>query len=121
MNLKLRNKLRKLFNKHDPIGIYENKDVNFDEYDPEISGLIIRFKRSKNEDEFLDELYIVFKNMFSERIAGSKNRYTKLAKEIYNLCFFSSFGITFKSFSPLLCEHGNPQFVVKNTVSLQRI
>lgn len=85
MHLKLKNKLRELFNKYDPIGIYVGEDINFDEYDPEISGLILRFKRSRNEDEFSDELYTVFKHMFSEDIAGSKSRYTKLSKEVYNL------------------------------------
>ena len=84
MNTKIKQRLRKIFNKHDPIGIYENDKINVDEYDPEISGLIIRFKRSKNEDEFLLEIHTLFIKMFSEDIAGSKQRYKKLAHEIYS-------------------------------------
>ena len=84
MNTKIKQKLREIFNKHDPIGIYENDKINVDEYDPEISGLIIRFKRSKNEDEFLVKIHALFIKMFSDDIAGPKQKYKKLAQEIYS-------------------------------------
>lgn len=85
MNSKLKNKLRKIFNKYDPIGIYFGKNINFDEYDPEIKGLIIRFKRSKNLNEFTYEMHNLFQKMFFPEIAGTKKRYKKLSKEVYNL------------------------------------
>tara|TARA_Y100000310_G_C20278847_1_gene621618 strand:+ start:289 stop:576 length:288 start_codon:yes stop_codon:yes gene_type:complete len=85
MNTDIKNKLRKIFNNHDPIGIYCDKETNFDEYDPEIEGLIIRFNRSKNLDDFTSKIHTVFVNMFDKDIAGPKSKYNKLAKEVYNL------------------------------------
>ncbi len=85
MNLRLRNKLRSIFNKHDPIKIYFGKKVNFDEYDPEINRVLIRFNRSRSLQDFTDELHIVFQQMFDNKIAGQKSRYKKLAKEVYTL------------------------------------
>lgn len=84
MDTKIRNELRKIFNKYDPIGIYVDDETNSDEYDPEISGLIIRFERSKNKEEFLDEVYTVFKNMFDDKIAGPRIKYRELAYEVYD-------------------------------------
>lgn len=84
MNAKLRDKLRKIFNKHDPISIYAGPKINFDEYDPEIEELPFIFKRSKNSVEFLTEVHNVFIKMFDES-AGPKSRYRKLAKEVYEL------------------------------------
>ena len=84
INPNLRNKIRKIFNKHDPVGIYIHKNVNFDEYDPEISGVLIRFKRSKNLKEFTDEIHNVFHNMFSN-MRIPKDNLDKLAKDVYEL------------------------------------
>jgi len=36
MKKEIEDKLRKIFNKHDLAGIYLDKEVNYDEYDPEI-------------------------------------------------------------------------------------
>ena len=87
MNLKLKNKLREIFNKHDIIGIYQDKDVNFDEYDPEIEQLPPLFKKTASVNVFTEKLHEVFQRMFSKEDAGNKNRYGKLAKEVYEaLC-----------------------------------
>ena len=83
MKKKIKNGLREIFNKHDPIGIYFGKETNFDEYDPEISGVIIRFNRSKNVSEFTSEIHNLVTKMFSKEIAGEKSKYKKLAKEVY--------------------------------------
>ncbi len=88
MDSKTRNNLRKIFNKYDPIGIYQDDKINIDEYDPEINRLIPIFKRSKNKDEFLTELYAVFVNMFDTKIAGPKSRYKKLVNEVYDFLKF---------------------------------
>ena len=77
MRQKILNKLRVIFNKHDPIGIYFGKKLNFDEYDPEIKDTAIRFKRSKNLKEFISEIHAIFVNMFDEKIAGRKSKYHK--------------------------------------------
>ena len=80
----IRDKLRDIFNKHDQVGIYFGKGINYDEYDQEINGLIIRFKRSKNLEEFTSEIHTLFINMFDKEIAGQKLKYKKLAKEVYD-------------------------------------
>jgi hypothetical protein len=84
MNDEIRDNLRKIFNKYDIIGIYQDDETNFDEYDPKIEGLIIRFNRSKNKDEFLTEVHTVFVNLFDKQIAGQKSRYKDLANEVYD-------------------------------------
>lgn len=84
MDQKTLNDLREIFNKHDPIGIFLHKDVNFDEYDSELEGMIIRFNRSKNLDEFVGEVHNVFENMFSPEVAGPKKKYIPLATDVYN-------------------------------------
>ncbi|MEK6983594.1 MAG: hypothetical protein AABX33_03400 [Nanoarchaeota archaeon] len=84
INPNLKNELRRIFNKHDPVGIFMHEDVNFNEYDPEISGIVIRFKRSKNLKEFADEINNVFHNMFSG-IRIRKDTLDKLAKDVYEL------------------------------------
>lgn len=83
MNLKLKNKLREIFNKHDLIGIYQDKDTNFDEYDPEIEQLPQVFRKTVSVKEFTEKLYEVFQRMLSKEVAGNKNRYDKLAKEVH--------------------------------------
>ena len=84
VNHHLRDKLRKIFNKHDPVGIFMHQDVNFDEYDPEIGGLLIRFERSNNLKKFTYEINNVFHNMFSG-MTIRKETLDKLAKDVYEL------------------------------------
>lgn len=88
MDSKTRNNLRKIFNKYNPISIYQDDKINIDEYDPEINGLILRFKRSKNKDEFLTELHATFIKMFDKNLAGPKSRYKKFANEVYDFLKF---------------------------------
>ena len=85
MDSKLKNKLREIFNKHDVMGIYFGKDVNFDEYDPEIKKLPFIFHEKLSLKEFTDELHKLFQRMFSKEIVGNKTKYLKLAKEVYEL------------------------------------
>ncbi|MBI2136224.1 hypothetical protein HYU06_04075 [Candidatus Woesearchaeota archaeon] len=88
MNSKVKTNLRQIFNRYNPIGIYQDDETNIDEYDPEINRLIIKFKNSKNKDEFLAELHTVFIKMFDKKIAGPKSRYKKLANEVYDFLKF---------------------------------
>ncbi|MBI2142849.1 hypothetical protein HYU20_00720 [Candidatus Woesearchaeota archaeon] len=68
--LKLKNELREIFNKHDPIGIYRDKETNFDEYDPEIEQLPLVFNKTSSVKEFADKLHeILTKN---SKISTSK-------------------------------------------------
>ena len=82
-NLELKNKLRRIFNKYDQIGIYENKKVNFDECDPEIRQVLKKFKKDITLTNFTEELYKIFVKMFDKQIAGSKSKYKNLAREVY--------------------------------------
>jgi len=84
MNSNILSNLREIFNRHDPIGIYFGKEINWDEYDPEISELLVRWRRSKNLKEFTSEIHNVFVKMFDRGIAGPKSKYEKLSKEVYN-------------------------------------
>ncbi|HLD34100.1 MAG TPA: hypothetical protein VJB66_05210 [Candidatus Nanoarchaeia archaeon] len=81
MNVKIRSDLRKIFNKHDTIGIFFGD--NIDEYDLETKQIIAKFKSSKNKSEFLTLVHKVFIRMFDKKIAGSKSRYLKLSNELY--------------------------------------
>lgn len=57
--------------------------MNFDEYDPEIDDILTEFKRSKNLEEFTNEVHAMFVNLFNSRIAGPRSKYGKLAGEVY--------------------------------------
>ncbi len=83
--LKLKNELREIFNKHDPIGIYRDKETNFDEYDPEIEQLPLVFNKTSSVKEFADKLHEIFQRMFSKETAGKKANYRELAKDVYKL------------------------------------
>lgn len=83
MDTKTKNKLREIFNKHDPIKIYFGKKINFDEYDPEIRLVPKAFTKSKNKKEFLEEFHQIFIVMFSKEISGPKKKYETLAREVY--------------------------------------
>ncbi len=85
MDSKLKNKLRKIFNKHDPIGIYFGRNMNFDEYDPEIKQLPSIFYKARSRGKFQEEFYELFVRMFFKNIVGNKVKYKKLAKEVYDL------------------------------------
>lgn len=82
MNKKLKQKLRKIFIKYDPMKIYLG--TNLDEYDPEINLLQQGFHRGKTFQEFLIEVHSVFIIMFDKKIVGSKSKYKTLAKEVYD-------------------------------------
>lgn len=85
MNNALLNGMKEVLNKHDPIGIYSGKNVNFDEYNSEIKEIYKIFKRCKNLDEFIIEIHKIFINFFKEEIVGSKEKYIKISKDIFEL------------------------------------
>lgn len=75
--------LRAITNKIDPMGIFLDKEVNFDEYDPEIKDMLQLFLKCKDFEEFYDGVYISFINWFDEANAGEKSKYHKLSGEVY--------------------------------------
>ena len=76
--------MRKILNKHDPIGIYFGKDVNFDEYDPEIKDIYKIFKKCKNLDKFVIEVHKIFIKWFSSEVAGNKEEHIDLSRDLFN-------------------------------------
>lgn len=77
------NRLRNILNKHDPIGIYFGKKVNFDEYDSEIKNIYKDFRRYKDFDQFCKRVYSIFKFWFGADVVGDKSKYDKLSKDLY--------------------------------------
>ena len=78
-----KNRLREIFNKYDPIKIYQGEDINVDEYDSEIVKIVEKFNTSFELDTFTNAVHLVFIEMFDEEIAGPRNLYFNLAKEVY--------------------------------------
>ncbi len=75
--------LRLILNQEDPIGIYFGD--NPDEYDAEIKEILNRLPSCQNVDEIRKMVWIVFQNFFDEKIAGPKERYTKIADQLLAL------------------------------------
>ncbi|MBI1972776.1 hypothetical protein HYS50_02105 [Candidatus Woesearchaeota archaeon] len=84
MDLPLKNKLRKILNKHDPIGIYFGMRENFDEYDPEIEDIYRLSKQCKNLDTFVDGVHKIFIRWFGPETAKGKEEYIGLSKELFS-------------------------------------
>ena len=84
MNAKLLNEMKKIVNKYDPVGIYYTTEA-FDEYDPEIKDIYINFKKSKTLNEFTKEVHNVFVKWFFPSVAGKKERYINLSKDLFKL------------------------------------
>ncbi len=85
MDAKLLNEMRIILDKHDPIGIYFGKKINFDEYDSEINEIYKAFQISKNLAAFIENVHEIFKKWFTPEIAGNKKRYVTLSNELFNL------------------------------------
>ena len=84
MKAELLNEMRKIVNKYDPVGIYYSTKA-FDEYDPEIRDICARFKKSKTLKEFTKEVYNVFVKWFFPSVAGKREKYTDLSKDLFRL------------------------------------
>ncbi len=84
MDAKVLNEMRIILNKHDPIGIYFGKKINFDEYDSEINEIYKAFQISKNLVAFIENVHKIFKKWFTPEIAGNKKRYVTLSNELFN-------------------------------------
>lgn len=83
MNNELLNRMREVLNKHDPIGIYSRN--NFDEYDSEIREIRKIFIGCKDLDKFITEVHKIFIRFFDKRIAGNKQKYVKISKDLFKL------------------------------------
>ena len=84
MDLRLKNQLRDIFNKHDVAGIYFDKKTNYDEYDPEINQLIFVLNKVNNLSQMQTILSKIFERMFWKGFVKKKDT-DILAKELYSL------------------------------------
>ena len=84
MKKEIKNKFRDIFNKYDLAGIYFNKRINYDEYDPEIEQLLLRLYKIKNKHDLEKELIKIFEVMFWKGVVKKKQEYTNLAKDTCN-------------------------------------
>jgi hypothetical protein len=70
--------------RHDPIGIaFENP--NADEYDPEAGTILPRLRSCRSADDVLLVVHQEFVRWFDEETAGSPERYSNIASEIWDL------------------------------------
>jgi hypothetical protein len=69
--------------RHDPIGI--NFEVNSDDYEPEVRTILPRLKACENSNEAVKVVHEEFQKWFGLDIAGPKERYLSLAKEIWHV------------------------------------
>jgi|GEM_PF-1357198 len=69
--------------KLDPMGI--NYQTNTDEYDPEVGLLIPQLKKCSSPDDVAGALFEIFKSQFDADMAGKRERYDGLAKEIWKI------------------------------------
>jgi hypothetical protein len=79
----LYDQLEKLLFQHDPIGISYVPD----EYDPEVERLLPKLSRIKSERELTDVIHDVFVQMFDAHIAGPRDRYAPIARDIWRLLY----------------------------------
>ena len=84
MKAKLLNEMRKIVNKYDPVGIYYTTEA-FNEYDPEIRDIYTSFKKSKVLNEFTKEVHNVFVKWFFPSVAGKREKYIDLSKDLFKL------------------------------------
>lgn len=67
----------------DPIGI--NYETNTDEYDPEARAILPRLKECASEKDVARVVHEEFVHLFDAKIAGTMDRYEKVAAEIWQL------------------------------------
>lgn len=71
--------------RHDPIGMICGGDTNTDEYEPEARTILPRLKACHSADDVHVVVHDEFVRWFDEGTAGSPERYTKIAAEIWEL------------------------------------
>ena len=75
--------LRTIINQYDPIGLLDIGAPE-DEYDSEVKTIIVQLDSNMTEQQVHDLVYREFLRWFDdESIAGQKNAYKDLAKDIY--------------------------------------
>jgi hypothetical protein len=76
--------IRRILNKYDPVGLIMD-DLNPDEYDPEINKILEALDSNMTENDLAEEIYNIFVEFFDDKIAGNKDIYKKVAKEVLEI------------------------------------
>jgi len=69
--------------RHDPEGI--NFETNTDEYEPEVGTILPRLRSCRSEHDVLQVVHEEFVRWFGADTAGPRERYAKIAAEIWQL------------------------------------
>lgn len=69
--------------RHDPVGI--NFEDNLDEYYPEAETILPLLKTCHSIEDVMAAVHREFQRWFDPSLAGSKDRYRKIAEEIWGL------------------------------------
>jgi hypothetical protein len=82
----LKNKIREILIKEDPIKIFFIEDNNTDEYNGEVKLILEYLPKINTEQELLEMVYQVFKTRFGN-IEATKDiqRYEQLSKDIWQI------------------------------------
>ncbi len=79
----LYDQVAELLFRHDPEGI--NYETNTDEYEPEVGTILPRLRGCHSEDDALRVVHEEFVRWFGADTAGRRERYAKIATEIWQL------------------------------------
>lgn len=69
--------------RHDPMGI--NFEENTDEYEPEAGTILPRLKHCPSVEDVTTAVHEEFQRWFDPELAGPRERYGKIAQEIWPL------------------------------------
>lgn len=74
--------LKSIINKEDPIGLIDfDSPESLSEYEPEIIQILKVNVNSLSNDELGQRIYNVFVKMFTQEIAGEKEKYYRIAEK----------------------------------------
>lgn len=68
--------------RNDPIGI--NFEINIDEYEPEVSTILPRLKEARSPEDLQKIIHQEFVRWFDADIAGSRAKYARIAREVWD-------------------------------------
>lgn len=74
--------IKDIIDKNDPIGLI-NIGAPSDEYDSETKQISNGLDKCNSEEDVLNMVYKIFKDSFDEDIAGKKDTFKNIAKQIY--------------------------------------
>lgn len=71
--------------KHDPAGVFYGEHENTDEYNPEVSRILLGLENCHSEADALMLVRKTFVEMFGDSVAGGQEKYLPIAEEIWRV------------------------------------